>query len=243
MPSTLRLEFDPAGDVLEASRDCEADVFLQGYGNTRQQLADEYGPYEQDSVFVSLVDDANEVLACVRLLTGKSVTLKTIDDVAGVPWAVDARRSAAAVGIDLERAWDVATMGVRPGLKQHRATMGFAIYHGLITSIVANEVPAVVAILDERVRRLLTSIGWAMRTLPGTRSAPYLGSASSTPVFANIAQILDQQRRRTPDAYRLITLGIGLDGVTIPDKGHFRLLRVPVETTPQPASARVPSLR
>ena len=40
-----------------------------------------------------------------------------------------------------------------------------------------------------------------------------------------------------------MTLGVGLDGVTIPDRGHFRLLRVPVEPMPEPVSAGVSSLR
>ncbi|MBA3720116.1 MAG: hypothetical protein H0W95_07530 [Nocardioidaceae bacterium] len=241
--STLRLEFDPAGDVLEASRDCEADIFLQWYGNTRQQLAEEYGPYEQDSVFVSLVDAANDVLACVRFLTGSSVGLKTIDDVRQPPWSVDAPRSARVAGVDLGRTWDVATMGVRPGERAGRAQLAMALYHGLVASVVANEVSAVVAILDERVRRLLASVGLDMRSLPGTRPAHYLGSPSSAPVYARTASTLDRQRRDFPDAYRLVTLGVGLDGVTIPDRGHFRLLRVPVEPMPEPVSAGVSSLR
>ncbi len=239
----LRIVFDPTGDLLEATRDCEADIFLQWYGNTREQLAEEYGPYEHDSVFVSVVDDTDEVLACVRLLTGATTSLKTVDDVSRPPWAVDAPRSAAAVGVDVTRAWDVATMGVRPGLKQGRTGLALATYHALITSIRANSVPSVVAILDERVRRLLTSVGWAMRTLPGTRAANYLGSDSSTPVYADIAQILDEQRRVNPDAHRLITLGVGLDGVQVPGNEHFRLVRVPAEPLPALVSVGAGSLR
>ena len=35
--------------------------------------------------------------------------------------------------------------------------------------------------------------------------------------------MLDAQRRMTPDAYRLISLGIGLDGISVPDPTAFEL--------------------
>jgi S-adenosylmethionine decarboxylase len=42
----LRLVFDPSGDVLQAARACEADIFYQAYGNSPQLLAEEYAAYE-----------------------------------------------------------------------------------------------------------------------------------------------------------------------------------------------------
>src|SRR4029453_7143857 len=38
----LRLLFDVQGELLESARECEAEVFLRWYGNTREQLAEEY---------------------------------------------------------------------------------------------------------------------------------------------------------------------------------------------------------
>jgi hypothetical protein len=35
--------------------------------------------------------------------------------------------------------------------------------------------------------------------------------------------MLENQRVRFPDAYRLVTLGIGLDGVSVPPRESFRL--------------------
>jgi hypothetical protein len=80
-----------------------------------------------------------------------------------------------------------------------------------------------IAVLDERVRRLLASVGILTRALPGTSTATYLGSPSSTPVYAHYAPMLDNQRREFPDAYRLVTLGIGLDGISVPAAESFRL--------------------
>lgn len=223
MSTPLRLVFNPTGDLLAAARDCEADVFMQWYGNTRDQLAEEYGPYERDSVFLTLVDKHDDAMASMRFLTGCTRDLKTVTDVQGAPWGVDSRRSVAAVGLDLNRAWDVATMGVRPGIRKGAVQLSFAMYHGFVTTMRVNAVHGIVAILDQRVRRLMDSVGLRTISLPGTGPACYLGSESSSPVYAMTAATLDRQRWEFPDAHRLITMGVGLDGVAVPDREHFRL--------------------
>ena len=60
-------------------------------------------------------------------------------------------------------------------------------------------------------------------SLPGTTAAPYLGSESSVPVFGHWSGLADAQRRMYPDLYRLITQGIGLDGISVPDDASFEL--------------------
>ncbi len=52
--TSLRLHFDPGATCLAAARECEAEIFLRAYGNTRDEIADEYGPYEHASVFMAL---------------------------------------------------------------------------------------------------------------------------------------------------------------------------------------------
>src|SRR5690606_26760377 len=114
----------------------------------------------------------------------------------------------AAAGIDLSSTWEVATVGVRRKSGAHELRQSLALYHGLGAVQRANAMTTFVAVLDDRVRRLLTTVGLTTRPLPGTYSAPYLGSTSSTPVYAHCGPMLDQQRRNVPDAYRLVTLGI-----------------------------------
>ena len=69
MSRRLRLVFDPTGPLLDAARACEAEVFLQWYGNTREQLQLEYGGYEPASAFVALADQDGDVLGAVRLIS------------------------------------------------------------------------------------------------------------------------------------------------------------------------------
>ncbi len=96
-----------------------------------------------------------------------------------------------------------------------------------------------ITILDERVRKLLHMVGLMTHVLPGAATAEYLGSPRSTPVYAHLAAVVDDQRRRTPDAYRMITQGQGLVGVRSPGPDEFRLKpRHPVltltSTVPEP---------
>jgi len=224
MASDTRMVFDAQGALLESARDCEAEVFLRWFGNTRDQLDEEYGPYEDSSVFLVLADDHDDVMGAVRLIVpGGHAGLKTLVDVGQQPWGVDGQRASNAVGIDLGSTWEIATLGVRHGTAANGLRLSLALYHGLITVARANRVTSFVAILDERVRRLLGSVGILTRPLPGTAPAPYLGSESSTPIFAHFAPLLENQRRQFPDAYRLVTLGIGLDGVAVPHLDAFRL--------------------
>ncbi len=223
MAVPVRMLFDVEGDLRESALECEAEVFRAVYGNSRAELDEEYGPYDDDSVFL-VVAVGDDVVGAVRLLPpGGRAGLKTLVELEREPWGVDGRRSAAAAGLDLSSTWEVATLGVRRDAGALHQRLAAALYHGLITVCRANGMSAYVAVLDERVRRMLGSVGLASRALPGTTTAPYLGSAASTPVYTLCAPTLAAQRTRFPDAHRLVTLGVGLDGIDVPPFEEFRL--------------------
>jgi hypothetical protein len=218
----LSLRFDPEADLLAATRDCEAEVFLRVYGNTRQQLEDEYGPYEHASVFIALADDSGDVVGACRLIRPSALGLKSLDDAGRPPWSLDVARSVRAARLDLTQTWDVATLGCRRGLKGPGRLASAALFHGLEQVVRANEIRTAVMIIDERVRALLASAGMTGHTLPGAQPARYLGSAASTPVYRHCDEAFDQQRITNPDAHRLFTQGIGLDGIHVPPLSEFR---------------------
>jgi hypothetical protein len=236
MNALWNLHFDPRGDLLEAARQCEEDVFLEAFGNTRAQLEEEYGPYNDQSIFVAVADGAGHVVGACRLITAGPAGLKTLNDVSRAPWGIDGVRSAEAAGLDIERTWDIGTLGVRRDARGRRFSVGIALYHALVVSTRVNEVQSITAILDDAARRVLTAADYIMPALPGTRTGEYLGSPASTPVYGFCAGMLDAQRLRNPEAYRLMSLGIGLDGIAIPEESAFRVRPrlVPVET---PAAA------
>lgn len=221
MNALLNLHFDVRGDLLEAARECEEDVFLEAFGNTRTQLDEEYGPYNDQSVFIAVSDENGAVLGAARLITPGAAGLKTLNDIGREPWLVDGRRSASAVELDVDRTWDIATIGVRRELRGSNPLITAAMYHAILAASRVNDVVDAVAILDDHARRVLASVGYIYPVLPGTETRPYLGSPASTPCYAHIAGCVDAQRRINPDAHRLITLGIGLDGISIPSTQDF----------------------
>ncbi|MEZ5114983.1 MAG: hypothetical protein R2737_01835 [Candidatus Nanopelagicales bacterium] len=219
------LHFDVEGDLLAAGHDCEESVFLRWFGNTRDQLAEEYGRYEDTSVFLVVADGAGEAVGACRLIVPGEPGLKTLHDLGREPWRLDGVRSARAAGLDPDDTWDIATLGVRDGMRARGVLVAAALYHGLIAASRANGFRSVVTIMDDPVRELVTGIGMLTHLLPGASSGPYLGSAGSTPVYGHCQAMIDGQRRIAPEAYRLVSLGIGLDGISVPEPEAFRLSR------------------
>lgn len=220
--SLLYLRFNVTGDLLEGARQCEEDVFLNAFGNTRDQLDFEYGPYDPQSVFLTVSDSDNLVLGACRIITPGPKGFKTLNDVKREPWLIDGERSARAAGADLTATWDIATLGVRDTHRGSRVQVAMALYHGILRGARANGIRSLTAILDEQARRVLAALDYTHLTLPGTTSAPYLGSKSSTPVYYH-ASMLDAQRRANPESYRMVIQGRGLEGVSVPDDSAFIL--------------------
>jgi hypothetical protein len=235
------LHFDPQGDLLAATLDCESAVFRERYKLDPAGLAEYHAPYESSSTYVALADDAGEVFGMTRLIYPSPAGLVTLVNIAQEPWGVDSAATMAATGLDPRRTWDISTLGVRKTSAGNASVFAAALYHGLIQTAWANQVDGFLAILDFRVRRALSSIGLMVHELPGTGSAPYEGSPSATPVWANVADFVAGQRKNAPDAHRLVTLGVGLDGVTVPSQQDFVLRKV-IEL-PAARSLRVPAPR
>jgi len=223
MPSDLLyLNFNPTGDLLKATRECEQDVFLEAFGNTREQLTEEYGPYEDNSTYICVANEAGYVVGEVRIIWNGPAGLKTLNDIAGPPWSIDGTRSLAAVGFTPNQMWDVGTLGVR---KEHRAggLVSLALYHGLITAQTVNDSACTITIMDDKIATLLAMVDCVFNTIPGTTSQPYLGSPSSTPLYADRAWDIEHQRKTNPEAYRLMCLGVGLDGISLPPRNSYIL--------------------
>ena len=193
--SSLRLHFDPTGDVLAGARECEAEVFLRAYGNTRDEIADEYGPYEDASVFIALTDESDEVVAETRLIGPSPAGLKTLNDVSRS--TVAHRRSAF-------RASGGRRSAARPGTSRPSGSVrscaarglpaATAMYHGIVAGIRANNLRWVVMLMDERARRLLSALDCETFVLPGTWAGDYMGSPACTPLWADVQTMMDVQR-------------------------------------------------
>jgi hypothetical protein len=234
MSTDFTLHFDPVGEILDAARACEADVFLAEYGNTRAQWTEEYGPYDDASTFLAITDRTGRAVAMMRLIMPSVIGLKSLHDTARRPWSVDGLRAARAAGMTIAETWDVATLAIRPDVRP-RGLLSAALYHGLFRATRANGARWIVMIMDVRARRLLNAACIETQSLPGTRPGPYLGSSSSVPLWGDMTLMADRQRQVNPDAHRLINLGIGLDGITVPPAAQFVLARDRADQPAEPA--------
>lgn len=243
----FHISFDPTGDELQAARDCEAAVFHRAYGNTVDDLAEAYGPFEAASVFIGVYEPGGDAVGAVRLIRPTELGLRTLLDVSRPPWSLDVSRMARAARLDLNRTWDFTTLGMRRGLRRHGTMVSAALFHGLVQTVRANNIPSAVMMIDERVRGLLRMAGMTGQTMPGARTAEYMGSARCTPVYEHCFTAFDRQRRVNPDGYRLFMQGIGLDGVSVPAPAEFVYrpadVAAPAVTAPAakvPADVRAP---
>jgi hypothetical protein len=217
----LRLVLDPIGEELEAARQCEADVFLQTYGNTTAEFDAEYGAYEPDTGFMAVLDEQGKAHATTRFIAPGPAGLKTLNDASRPPWRVDGLRSARAAGVDPTRTWDIATIAVRRD-GGRGGLCAAALYHGIIAGAAANGIDYIVMIMDARARRLLSASGLETQPLPGCKEGEYLGSERSTPLWGDLTAGVRKQRMTNPDAYRLIYQGLGLDDIELPEDWTWR---------------------
>lgn len=219
----LRLVFDPTGSDREAAADCEADVFFERYGETREHLDAFFGPHERATAWLALLDGTGTAVASARLVVPSSAPLNWDVCVAGAPWHLDPVTALEGCGVPRLATWDVASISVRRRSRASGALWTAALCHGLFQVARENEVAATVAVLNEPARHLLDSTGIVYSTVPGASTHPFLGSPASTPVFADMEAMVANQRRHHPEAYRLITLGRGLDGIRVPPPEAFAL--------------------
>jgi hypothetical protein len=237
-PTGLWLHFDPVGSLLQATLDCENDVFCERYGEDRTALEGYHAPYAGSSTFLSLADADGHVVAMSRLVYPSPAGLITLVDIEADPWNADAATSFAQTGLDPARTWDVSAVCVRKSSSGQTALLAAAIYHGLIKTMRANHVDGFLAVLDARVHRILNMLGVVMHPLPGVETKPYWGSPATMPAYARFPQVIDGQRRMSPDAYRLVTLGVGLDGIRVPADDAFVLHRPRSVQLPERPAAR-----
>ncbi len=229
----LFLHFDPQGPLLEATLDCERQVFAERYDFSPMEMREFYAPYEDASTFLALAETDGEVVAMARYVYPNPNGLVTTRELGEEPWSLDGPGLVARTGLDLAHTWDIATLAVRSGGRRLGVMHAAAMYHGLIRASRANDIRGFTAMMDERVRRLLGMFGLMVRDIPGAGTAAYGASPATTPVFQLTSDFIGGQRRSAPDAYRLVTLGIGLDGIHVPDDEAFTLRRPRVIQLPE----------
>jgi N-acyl-L-homoserine lactone synthetase len=215
----LDVTFGPPDPALPQ---CEAEVLNRWYGDTAESLERDYADHADATMWLSVRDDAERVLGTARLFVPGPRLPKTLADVSGPPWNLDARVLAAQVGFDPHGCLDIATIAVRPGLGGDGGRVAAALYHGIVMSTRVNGIDWVVAVLHVLVRRVLGSAGLVMHPLPGATPGVYTGTPGFLPVYANMDRVLSDQRDINPEAHRQVVSG-DIQGLDVPSATAFLL--------------------
>ncbi len=153
----LRLLVADSAEEKDAAREVEAQVFLQAFGNTPEVMQQEYGPYDDRSRFVTVIDDSTgRAVGTARIILPDATgEVKTLTDVAGAPWHLAGRDGLRAAGLAGSPVWDSATLAVDPRHRRNAAgaEVTLALVHGLWRHTRLSDIRGAVTILDDHVLR------------------------------------------------------------------------------------------
>ena len=187
--------FSASSQGSELAKAVEAEVFLESFGNSAQQLHAEYSPYDWRSFFFCVIDHRRLMPAgAMRVVipSERGVRTKTFDDIE-LHWGREASALTCRNGsrIPIGEIWDIATLAVSRDYRG-RATSGMValgLYQAFTMTSQASGIDWNVAILDAKLYRFGN---WHFKNtfapFDGLDAAPYLGSASSIPVWCQLSE-------------------------------------------------------
>jgi len=218
----------------DLGRFVESAVFDEYFGNDLGLMAEEYGPYDNDSTFLTVLDYEREgPVGTIRIIRPSDAGLKSLTDLVtpSSPWYRDedmTERWLTALGNDLGHTVDIATMAIMPSYRSRHSTRGAsaALYSTCIRWSLSRGYNCWVTIVDRNIYDMVQSWGEPMKPFPSTEMRPYLDSPASLPVYFELYEglekikdfdkIMSERLGEVLDIYGLYTRGAGLEG-------HFML--------------------
>lgn len=205
--------FDEPGASI--ARELEQQVFLEAFGNTAEQLAAEYGPYESSSLFFCVIDHRRATIAgMMRMIlpTPHGPGLKSLADLEPA-WGTSASDLLAQAGLDLEieRTWDIATLAVAHEYRSAASAglVSLGLFQSFVLTAHSAGINSFVMILDHIVFRMLR-LRVRVPFIALAESRPYLGSPASIPSFLLLDQWRERLRQGSPELLDVIFEGRGI---------------------------------
>lgn len=208
--------FGPDGPGAELGRHLERRVFLEAFGNTVDDLAREYAPYEASSLFIVVVDHLRQLPAgVIRVVRPSPIGLKSLNELESI-WGETAEALMHRTGLDFgpEKIWDVATLAV-PSEYRAKATGGLVamgLYQTLTLAARVSGIELLVAILDMPVFRMLR---WKLHMIfagyRGVGPKSYLGSTASIPAWCDLLYSDRHLAAVDRELHDILFKGIGLE--------------------------------
>jgi hypothetical protein len=216
-------------------RTVELEVFWDQFGNDRELLASEYGPYNDSSTYILLIDHQESLIAgMVRIIEDSDLGLKTLHEIEraeGWQKSFDDIRTHHDLAYARSDLWDVAGLAVRHAWRAHAGggMVSVGLYHGVVIGALLAGKQGLVAALDDVVADLMIAFGSPWERVCGLPSIAYEGSPATSPMIIPVPSL----RRTLGEASkvgRMICYGEGFEGLlSIPTISIDRGPMSPVE--------------
>jgi hypothetical protein len=214
--------FFTARDVGAAvAKALEGKVFAEAFSDTEELFEQEWGPYEDTSVFVCVIDHRRQVPAGVlRLIVPSPVGLKTLHDIDRF-WGVPAEEVLRASGVTCHPAemWDAATIAVA---KEYRG----AAMEGLVSLAMLQALCVVgmrcggtglVTVMHLPVLEAFQErLHMPLARFKGLEPRPYYGSPASVPVWMDARRYVERLAEVDPALHRILATGTGIEEAVRP---------------------------
>jgi hypothetical protein len=200
----------------ELGRLLERSVFLEAFGNTEDDLKEEYRIYEESSLFILVLDHLRHLPAgVIRVVRPSPVGFKSLNDLQPT-WGESAAVLMERTGLNFppEKIWDVATLAVPPEYRARAVggLVGMGLYQTLTMAARASRIELLVTILDMPVFRMLR---WKMRMIfagyRGIGPKSYLGSVASMPSWCDLLHADRHLASVDSDLHGILFKGVGLE--------------------------------
>jgi len=199
----------------------ESSLFLEKFGNTSEQLAEEYGPYEHHSVVIYVADNLNNTTAGLTriILPNDRVGLKTVNDIKKLWPELYTDPEVVRTLLTGHDCWDIGTLVIAPEYQAPMAAglVSLALYQSVARLAQRCQVDTLIALVDNTVHRMTH---WKFRApfeaIPGAMVKPYLGSKASLPVYSRISEWETHLRKVDPTLHDIIYNASGIEGAVSP---------------------------
>lgn len=153
----------------DLARFVEGSVFLETFGNTPDDLAAEYGPYEPASQMIIVIDhEAQMPVGVLRTIHNSDAGLKSLADLERTELGVTGDQVCRELDIDPQRCVDVGTLAIAP---EYRGSAGqvlpsLLLYRSLYLKYLNHpDFDHVVTIIDKKAEKNLFKLNFPFRPI------------------------------------------------------------------------------
>ena len=210
--------FPASAPEARLARHVENAVFAEWFGNSSELIEAEYGPYEESTYFITVIDHLRHLPAgMIRVTVPSERGLKTLADIEHV-WQQPLEPTLARSGLAWDRSivWDVATMAVHADYRG-KATDGMislAMYQAVVRSFRTGGARWFVCVLDMHVAQLMQDLtSQPFWTFDGVEPIEYLDSPASNAFWCDFDEYGPRLRAVDPFMYGVLFDGVGIESV------------------------------